>query len=124
MCKCSKFHRLWRCDIFKSKSIEDKRTFLKQERLCFNYFNAGHRATHCSSKFACLKCNKYHNTLLHVDEVTKPTDLLNIFLPLLTVCEDIVSTAHNKNSGLQQTIFKGVPVRVWVNDPSKHVKTY
>ena len=35
-----------------------------------------------------------------------------------------MSTSHNKNSGSQQAIFKIVPVRVWVNDPSKYVKTY
>ena len=124
MCPCcGKFHGLWRCDIFKLKSIEDKRTFLKQERLCFNCFNAGHRAAQCNSKFTCLKCNKHHNTLLHVDEVTKPTASLNPISPPSTVNKGIVSTAHNKNSGSQQTIFKVVPVRVWVNDPSKHVKT-
>lgn len=37
-----------------------------------------------------------------------------------------MSTAHHRNvsSAPKQTIFKVVPVRVWVNDPSKHVQTY
>ena len=70
MCPCcGKFHGLWRCDIFKLKSIEDKRTFLKQERLCFNCFNAGHRAAQCNSKYNIL------NLKIKISKLCSPRSL-------------------------------------------------
>ena len=123
---CSKMHRLWKCSIFKEKSVKQRKEFLKQERLCFNCLNPGHRVAHCSSKISCLKCNKRHNTLLHDDPLMEPTDGLPDSGEQVSMSEDqgLVSTAHDSSQAMQQTIFKVVPVKVWVDSTTKAVQTY
>ena len=122
---CTKMDRLWKCSIFKEKSVKQRKEFLKQGRLCFNCLNPGHRVAHCSSKISCLKYNKRRNTLLHDDALMEPTDGLPDSDEQVSMSKDqgLVSTAHGSSQAMQQTIFKVVPVKVWVDSPTKPVQT-
>jgi len=60
-------HTLDSCRSFKSKSMEDRRTFLKQNKLCFKCLNAAHQARDCPNKIKCEVCSSQsHCTLMHL----------------------------------------------------------
>lgn len=65
---CHKDHTLFKCEEFRSKSINDRQLFVKTNALCLNCLTKGHTVLFCKSKFSCKKCSKKHNTLLHVDK--------------------------------------------------------
>ena len=72
-CKhCGKDHYLNQCDSFKALDIEKRWDFVKENKLCFNCLNGGHRIDDCKFKKRCTNCNRKHNVMLHKDK--PPTD--------------------------------------------------
>ncbi|XP_068691584.1 uncharacterized protein [Montipora foliosa] len=48
--QCSQSHPLYRCDAFKSKSVEQRREFVFKKNICFNCVNSrDHRAKSCTT---------------------------------------------------------------------------
>ena len=47
---CSGQHRLSKCEFMKAKSPEERKSFVRQVRLCDNCFAGGHVAMDCRSK--------------------------------------------------------------------------
>ena len=66
--RCSQSHPLYRCDAFKSKSVEQRREFVFKKNICFNCVNSrDHLAKSCTSTNRCKVpgCGKPHHSLLH-----------------------------------------------------------
>ena len=57
---CTKPHRLMDCDVFKAKSLDERKEYVKTEKLCFNCFSKGTSLKDCNSKYQCRvnNCNK------------------------------------------------------------------
>ena len=70
---CTKPHRLMDCNNFKGKTIDERKEYIKSERLCYNFFSKGHNAKDCKSKYRCRvdSCNKRHHSLIHTDKEIK-----------------------------------------------------
>lgn len=64
---CKGSHRIWRCDIFKAKSVNRRLKDVKAASLCTNCLKEGHSMQDCFSR-SCRTCRKRHNTLLHKDQ--------------------------------------------------------
>ena len=64
---CPERHPLYACPKFRAMSHDDMTSILKQYRLCVNCLSAGHFVSHCKSSHRCLKCQRRHHTLLHVE---------------------------------------------------------
>ena len=64
---CNQLHDLEECNSFLSKSIEERRNFLKDKQLCFGCFTVDHTSRGCRNKRKCKKCGKLHPTSLHID---------------------------------------------------------
>ena len=65
---CNKLkHGAAYCQIFKQKSVQEKRNFVLAQNLCFNCLKGGHTVKQCPSQYCCQKCGKKHHTLLHLD---------------------------------------------------------
>lgn len=62
---CKQDHIVYKCQQFKNLSVDERMTFVKRQRLCFNCLHAKHSANHCRSKNSCFHCSKRHHTLLH-----------------------------------------------------------
>jgi hypothetical protein len=62
---CEKDHALAACTAFHSKSMDDKRDFIQQNKLCFGCLRRGHFTRECRSRHTCEKCKKRHPTCLH-----------------------------------------------------------
>ena len=63
---CGNNHRLKECRRFISKSVSDRKKFIKKRKLCCNCLSKKHTVKECKSKFSCSKdwCNKWHHTLI------------------------------------------------------------
>ena len=73
---CKQSHYIARCDLFKSKPIQERRDLVKQSNLFFNCLGR-HRIQACKSDRRCFTCKGKHHTLLH-DQTTgaQPSDVL------------------------------------------------
>ena len=67
---CSGQHRLSKCELVKAKSPEQRKSFVRQVRLCDNCFASGDMAMDCRSKMRCQVngCGWKHHTMLHVQK--------------------------------------------------------
>ena len=70
---CGNNHRLKDCRRFISKSVSDRKQFIKEHKLCWNCLSKKHAVKECKSKFSCSKdsCNKRHHILIHEDVKVK-----------------------------------------------------
>ncbi len=73
---CKGSHDLDDCQEFDKKSIQDKRNFLKEKRMCYGCFGYNHTSKGCLKKRTCKKCKKKHPTVLHIDgfQLSRDTD--------------------------------------------------
>lgn len=62
---CSQNHDLDECTQFKQKSLSDRRSFLKEKRVCFGCYGYKHVSKNCVKKRECEICHKKHPTGLH-----------------------------------------------------------
>jgi len=60
-------HTTDRCRSFLAKSFNDKRKVLNDNKLCFKCFGTGHLSKDCKANIVCSKCNKFHNTVMHIE---------------------------------------------------------
>ena len=64
---CKGKHDLDTCKSFLSKSLPDRKTFLKEKSLCFGCLRSGHVSRRCRQRKKCTTCSKFHPTSLHGD---------------------------------------------------------
>ncbi|KAH9643007.1 hypothetical protein HF086_013568 [Spodoptera exigua] len=67
---CNGDHKLSSCTQFLSLNNESRLKLLPKYKVCYNCFNHGHYANSCK-RFGCKICRRKHNTLVHVDIVSK-----------------------------------------------------
>ena len=66
-------HSVGSCFSFASKHAEDKKKFVRDNRLCFGCLKIGHISKECRSRQICDKCQRPHPTSLHFDDATLKT---------------------------------------------------
>ena len=70
---CSKEnHMIENCFKLKEKTMEDRKAFIREKRLCFGCLKPGHSSLSCKRRLKCSECNKQHPTPLHGDVKPKP----------------------------------------------------
>ncbi|XP_071948920.1 uncharacterized protein [Antedon mediterranea] len=62
---CQEQHWLSRCPGFKAKSVDGRRKFVREKKLCWNCFNKGHFASSCPKPSFCKMCAEKHSSFLH-----------------------------------------------------------
>ena len=109
---CNQQHDLEHCRTFLKKSIEEKKSFLKEKKLCFGCYGSDHMVKGCLNKKKCKTCGKRHPTALHIPGFKLPGKLTN----------------KDGSTGIQSgepTIFHSIiPVRVRHKDRNKVIDTY
>ncbi|XP_038158088.1 uncharacterized protein LOC119794558 [Cyprinodon tularosa] len=65
-CKNDK-HQLHKCPDFIEQSLNDKRKYVKEKRLCYGCLKPGHNAKECRYRLTCDVCKGRHPTCLHDD---------------------------------------------------------
>ena len=71
---CTGNHKISNCEKLKKGSIENRRSLVKQKKLCFNCLSNTHMINTCKFKRHCQvdNCQKRHHTLLHSEEMPVP----------------------------------------------------
>ena len=68
-CLCNRGgHLIDSCFTFSRKSMQDKRKFVMENRLCFGCLKEGHRSKECRERQTCKKCEQKHPTYLHDED--------------------------------------------------------
>lgn len=64
---CDQSHTLFGCTKFKEMSVEGRRNFAEDKKLCFNCLKPGHNASKCNLTRTCsvAGCGKKHTKFLH-----------------------------------------------------------
>ena len=70
---CNENHSLFKCSKYKSMDVPARRTYISENRICFNCLGKGHVAASCNSKFTCHVCRSRHHTSLHLDNKSNST---------------------------------------------------
>ncbi len=63
---CESPHPLFKCNLFRNKTPQQRFDILKQHRLCFNCLADGHSTSECSNQHTCRTCNRKHHTMVHI----------------------------------------------------------
>ena len=60
-------HPIWRCRLFQSLSVQERRKLTQANKACTSCLQIGHSSDTCSRRFRCQEenCTEYHNHLLH-----------------------------------------------------------
>ena len=106
---CSKDHRLYQCDAFKSKNPRERADFVKNNRLCFNFLSSKHHVKQCKSATRCRanSCGKPHHTLLHYEKEEKS----DTSTPQKT-CDNASNHCVSEKVNSQEVLLQVVPLRV------------
>ena len=67
---CSKNHDLDDCAEFLKRTMDERKTFLYERKLCFACYESDHVSKGCVKRRTCKKCKKRHPTALHIDGFT------------------------------------------------------
>ncbi|XP_046144393.1 uncharacterized protein LOC123988414 [Osmia bicornis bicornis] len=62
---CGADHALFKCDVFRGQSVEQRLSLAREHHRCFNCLQKGHLPAVCPSKRACSICKGRHHSLLH-----------------------------------------------------------
>ncbi len=65
---CEYCHDVEECELFTKLTLDARKTWLKENRLCFSCFETGHISKVCTSRRTCNVCNRKHPTTLHDPE--------------------------------------------------------
>lgn len=123
---CKKNHFLYNCPIFKEKSIADKYSYAKNNKICTNCLRFCHKTNDCKSKFSCLKCKRRHHTLLHREvpneahaEVEVKTETTQKSTGFQIVDPLSIQTHYSNTNPINSKNVLLATARVWIISPSK-----
>ena len=66
----NKTHDLDDCVEFLKKTMDERKSFLYEKKLCFACYESDHVSKGCIKRRTCKKCKKRHPTALHIDGFT------------------------------------------------------
>ncbi|GAA6067476.1 uncharacterized protein LOC103911210 [Tachysurus ichikawai] len=65
-------HNIAQCPTFAERTIEDKKTFVQENHLCFGCLRKGHIFKDCKRRHKCGTCGRNHPTCLHEERDKLP----------------------------------------------------
>lgn len=66
---CKKSHSIYRCEVFKDLSPEQRLDKVRQLNLCENCLKTHKDNSTCPSKFSCTVCKSRHHHMVHIDNL-------------------------------------------------------
>nr|XP_055041009.1 uncharacterized protein LOC129428127 [Misgurnus anguillicaudatus] len=109
----SEEHRIHDCSKFSVRSLEERRQFIKENKLCYGCLKPGHSARECRYRHTCNTCRRRHPTCLHDDTFvmrsrSSPSHASE------NGPERVVTTSLSVESGCTSTITSMI-VPVWLS---------
>lgn len=137
---CNKAHDLDDCVEFLKKTMDERKSFLKERRLCFACYETDHVSKGCVKRRTCQKCKKRHPTAMHIDGFTlykENTDnqaqitdaqAQTTGIPTVSVSNgriDLSKTACSATNSRESVVLHAIlPVRVKQKGSDESVITY
>lgn len=92
---CKAHHRLYECPSFKSKTPEERISFVSSMKLCENCLRTGHDAQRCTLPGTCRSCKKRHNSLLHLykDNASSSSASNSVVMSAISTSKVLLCTA-------------------------------
>lgn len=94
-------HHTHCCSELKGKSLDERRNFVKEKKLCFGCLKVGHNAKDCRHRLSCDSCKGNHPTLLHDDNYTKVKYNLLQHREVIQAQEEIIVTQKRQQPIVQ-----------------------
>ncbi len=127
-CYCcnGKCDKLFNCSKFKSFSLDERRQYVRKNRLCFNCLIYNHVVKDCRKSNQCSVsgCDRKHNTLLHQWYKSPTVDSSNTMNVQVSSVSDVpIQTGTCTATGSNQKVcLRILPVRIANGD--KFIETY
>ena len=124
--KCNNLHPLYRCEVFKSESPEERGEFVKRNRICFNCINSKeHISRTCNSSIRCRSpgCGKPHHTLLHMSSPPKEKKTKSDVGTMTLSIDEFKSTNNLTSKQRNEVLLQVIPLRI-INEDGNQVTTY
>ena len=130
---CKGEHSIHHCKTFLKEKIEDRKSFIIKNNLCFGCLRKGHSSKGCQHQSTCATCQKRHPTLLHGDLRSTPSPkgeeetIKNSHKEVLPEGNETApsSVSHHTNIGEGGSTSMIVPVWVSaVDQPNQEVLVY
>lgn len=117
-------HKLHSCLLFKGKSLDERRKYIKEKNLCYGCLKPGHSAKDCRYRHVCEICKKKHPTCLHDFNYDREKQVTN---PNQSN-EELTATTLSLNAKTnEQGVSTSMIVPVWVSSelhPGKEQLVY
>ncbi|XP_048020447.1 uncharacterized protein LOC125251470 [Megalobrama amblycephala] len=110
-CKDSK-HKIHSCFKFVAKPLEEKRKYVKENKLCYGCMRPGHSAKDCRHRLSCDTCRGRHPTCLHDENYTKK---VNYATPSNQGGTEMATSTSHKVENDEPSTNTSMIVPVWVS---------
>ncbi len=107
-------HQLSRCPDFLQENLEHRKTYIKENRLCYGCLKPGHGAKECRHRHTCDSCKGRHPTCLHDDNYKEKAKRENPAQRSEGMEPTPVRSLNVTNQGQSENSSMIVPV--WVSD--------
>lgn len=118
-------HQIHDCFKFSARSLEERRQFIKDTKLCYGCLKLGHSARDCRSRRSCNTCKGRHPTCLHDDSFIRKVKSSTVQGPE-NPQKDVVTMSLSVESGCMPANTSMI-VPVWLssqNDPVSEKLVY
>ena len=124
----SQQHDLEKCSSFKKKTVQERRAFVQEARICFGCLCYGHMSRRCRNRKVCKTCSMPHPTVLHDESKISPKQSSEDQARVVQAAEATSSCTSTCNAtGVTDAIMNSmiVPVRMYHQDnPERQVVIY
>lgn len=119
-------HGVAKCPTFATRLPDEKRAFIRENRLCFGCLRKGHTSKECKRRHTCTICGRNHPTCLHIERIEGASEMLNSDSPSAgnetKEVRNVMSHTLTRYSSATSSI---VPVFVSLaEDPHSEILTY
>ena len=128
---CGQQHHMDDCETFMRKSMDYKKTFVREQQLCFGCMGFNHASKGCLKKSTCRICRKRHPTCLHVEGFSYSKGPQHTEQPSSTSTHDVDNPTITNHScstyqiGKHDVILQAVlPAIVTQRERNQPVHTY
>ncbi len=106
-------HHLNNCSNFLSKSLEERRKYIQEKRLCYGCLKSGHSAKECRYRLICNTCKRKHPTSLHYDNFVKMERTSSSAVQTQFDCA--MNAVALNVAGEEHNVYTSMIVPVWVS---------
>lgn len=111
--KCKGEHYLPQCPDFVAMPVSLRRSFARDQRLCYNCLGTKHPSNRCRVKARCTSCNSRHHNLVHLDNVNSSTKSTSLNVVDPNQSSTSVVSNHMKNDSRSSVLLPTAVVNVF-----------